>query len=253
MGLPKSGTTLVEDILRQLGAVDTFRSIIRRSRLLPREKHPHAIISGFFEYLPSDKYSFIKTHTHYSDEALEVVRACDVSAFVTIRDLRDVMISRYYHVMADPMHWQHRVIKDLPVKNGFIRSLYGTDKHPEHPIRYFSDWVSNHVRSSLPILRYEEYHQDSQDYIAKIAEYAGIPTTKKTIAQIHQALSAQKETQMKFGLKSNLSRPGREKTTIRKGVIGGWRDFFCEEISETFMHEAADALLKSGYEVSTDS
>ena len=31
----------------------------------------------------------------------------------TLRDLRDMLISRYFHILADKKHWLHKSIKDL--------------------------------------------------------------------------------------------------------------------------------------------
>jgi len=252
MGLPKSGTTLIESILRELGAVDTFRSVLRRSEFLPNDKHPHAICPGFFKHLPPTKYSFIKTHTHFSSETLDLVRAFDLKAFVVIRDLRDVMISRYYHVLADPKHWQHQELVGLSTEEGFIRSLYGTKSHPENPINYFSDWIVGHVQSVFPILRYEQYQEDPQNYVFKVASYAGISITDEKVIKILDNLTTQRKALTQTDLSHNLAQPGRKKTTMRKGLSGGWQDFFSDRIYETFMRDAARALELAGYQAKRD-
>ena len=57
IGLPKSGTTLVEQILRSLGYIDQSSSPLRifDNRNL---KHPHDVSEEMFKKVPKSKLSF---------------------------------------------------------------------------------------------------------------------------------------------------------------------------------------------------
>ena len=68
---------------------------------------------------------------------------------ITFRDIRDAMISRYYHILSDKNHWQHDIIKSQTFEKGFIKSLTEcTDKFPSHlkfeePIISYYNWIKN--------------------------------------------------------------------------------------------------------------
>jgi hypothetical protein len=125
-GLPKSGTTRIEQLFRQLPYIDASRSLLRRRRL--RElHHDHDLSPCFVRSQSSHRYTFIKTHSHYLGFTVEVSLELGTGLLVTSRDLRDMMISRYCHVLADKSHWKHNLIADLPREEGFL--------NPSQPFR----------------------------------------------------------------------------------------------------------------------
>ena len=46
----------------------------------------------------------------------------NLKIIISMRDLRDMLISRYFHIMNDNSHWLHHQIKDLNFTDGFISS-----------------------------------------------------------------------------------------------------------------------------------
>ena len=75
---------------------------------------------------PEKKLSYIKTHTHYNSEILKLIND-RVKIIFTFRDLRDVMISRYYHILQDKV-----VYKDLGADH--LENL-NKDKQIKHHIK----------------------------------------------------------------------------------------------------------------------
>ena len=63
-GLPKSGTTLIEkiiDILPYVKLNNSFLRVYHQGEL----DHGHGISDYMFQNIKNDKYTFLKTHTHY--------------------------------------------------------------------------------------------------------------------------------------------------------------------------------------------
>ena len=147
-GLPKSGTTLIEDILNNFPLVQANNSFFRiydDSNL----DHIHGISEEMFNRFPKNKLTFLKTHSHYNENYINIAHKHNAKIIVSMRDIRDAMISRYYHVINDPKHWQHNMIKDLKFKEGFIKSIregsfifFKTSKC-EKPIDYYYGWLNN--------------------------------------------------------------------------------------------------------------
>jgi len=118
-GLPKPGTTRIEQLFRQLPYVDASLSSPRRRRL--RElHHDHDLSPRFVRSQSSHRNAFIKTHSHYVEFTVEVAQELGTGLLVASRDLRDMMISRYCHVLADKSHWQHNLTADLPREEGLL-------------------------------------------------------------------------------------------------------------------------------------
>ena len=121
-GLPKSGTTLIEEIFDKLPYI---RQNISFNRIFYTGKldHDHGISNEMFKHSPKDRFTFLKTHTHYEKKYEEIAVKNNLRIIISLRDLRDMLISRYYHILADKNHWLHNKIKDLNFTDGFIISL----------------------------------------------------------------------------------------------------------------------------------
>ena len=75
IGLPKSGTTFIEEVMSQLGYVDIRVSPLRifDSKKMYKNMYEHHTVSEeIFKLVPKKKYSFIKVHSHFEDKLLEM-------------------------------------------------------------------------------------------------------------------------------------------------------------------------------------
>ena len=114
IGLPKSGTTLIENILEELPYVEMFTSIFRRwENTNPQYIFDLNVPEKLFKDMPDEKNTYFKTHTRYSELTQNIIKNYDIKIILSLRDLRDMMISRYYHILSDKSHWQHLLIKGL--------------------------------------------------------------------------------------------------------------------------------------------
>ena len=239
VGIPKSGTTLIENILNILAYVDVKSSLLRRFS----DKHlefPHDISKDMVLSVPENKLSYLKTHTHFDKKFIDLISLRKTKVIVTIRDLRDVMLSRYYHIMSDKNHWQFDTISKLDFKNGFIESF--ECKKTSHPIKNFNNmhyyyywiknWKQNYSKYKFLLLNYEEYLFDKENYISKIINYVEYDEDK--IMQVSKSLEIKNKSLKKISFDQRLKLHGSKKSTLREGNADNWKKLFDDEISERF-------------------
>ena len=61
-------------------------------------------IQKYIKLFPKNKNSYIKTHLEYDKKILESLKNENFKIIITFRNLKDVMISRYYHILSDTKH-----------------------------------------------------------------------------------------------------------------------------------------------------
>jgi hypothetical protein len=181
IGLPKSGTTLLEQILRILGYIDQNSSPLRifDNRNL---KNTHDVSKEMFEKVPKTKLSFLKLHTHFSDENLNIIKKFNPRVIITFRNLTDVLISRYNHIISDKKHRHHNDIINLEYNAGFKKSLLikNSKDTPIRPLDYFYFWIKNWKKIikdrnlNFLQLNYENYEINKKEYVKSILDFLEI-------------------------------------------------------------------------------
>jgi hypothetical protein len=181
IGLPKSGTTMVEQILRSLGYIDQSSSPLRifDNRNL---KNPHDISENMFKKVPKKKLSFLKLHTHFSEDNLNTIEKYNPKVIITLRDLKDVLISRFNHIISDPNHRHYYNLTNLEYNEGFKKSLLmkNSKDTPVRPLDYFYFWIKDWKKEiekrnlDFLVLNYENYNLNKKKYIKSILDYLDI-------------------------------------------------------------------------------
>tara|TARA_X000000950_G_C13868532_1_gene641904 strand:- start:967 stop:1842 length:876 start_codon:yes stop_codon:yes gene_type:complete len=181
IGLPKSGTTLIEQILRSLGYLDQAASPLRifDNRNL---KNPHDISENMLKKVPENRLSFLKLHSHFSEDNLRLIEKYNPKVIISFRNLKDVLISRYNHIISDKKHRHHAEIVDLDYNDGLKKSLIiqNSNDTPVKPLDYFFFWIKdwkNEIKKrnlNFLALDYENYNLNKKKYIKSILNYIGI-------------------------------------------------------------------------------
>tara|TARA_B100000029_G_C17586352_1_gene961234 strand:+ start:405 stop:1307 length:903 start_codon:yes stop_codon:yes gene_type:complete len=236
-GLPKSGTTLIEEILECLPYVRIDRSPLR---FFPK-KNENIFIQDpekYFSCFPQSKFSFIKTHNMFSESFLEASNKFDVKIVVTLRDLRDMLISRYYHVISQNDHWQHKQIAHLPIEEGFIKSLTTREngEGPE-PIKYYYNWILNWKKNlkenNIRVFWYEDYISNPVNFIREIIYYLDFDQFNPK--DIEKKLENKREIYSKIPLHKRLKKIGKNVSTYRAGKTQVWKSFLKKEMHNKFI------------------
>jgi len=233
-GLPKSGTALIEKIFEHLPYVPMKYSLKRIYAPIHLD-HEHGVSKAMFSNIPQRKYTFLKTHTHYSENYEKIGLNKNAKIIISLRDIRDMMISRYYHVLAETTHRHHKAIKDLSFEEGFIKSLKIKEKETDStPLEVYYYWIYNWIKiankKKYLILWYENYANSPVEYIQKILNYIDF----KEFSAVELQNKIKDISQKRSDLKKNLSNYGRARSTFRSGQINQWKKMFNENISNTF-------------------
>jgi lipopolysaccharide transport system ATP-binding protein len=178
-------------------------------------------------------------------EKFESVKVPEKSIiFVVIRDLRDTLISLYFS-----MRYSH------PELNEFIQNTRNQLEKIDvsEGLIFLTDYIAPLARiqgswidSGELIVKYEELFTNEVDSFMKIFKYCNLKYPKKLL------LDAIKENS--FEKKSRGRKAGIEniKSHLRKGIPGDWKNYFSENLKDTFKKKYGEILIKTGYEKDLD-
>lgn len=255
-GLPKSGTTWLEQLLdNTLGMVQLNKSSLRAYPNSIQLPHLHDVDERMLTCAPRNRLSFLKLHLNPYPRNFSILDDLNVKTVILIRDLRDMLISRYHHVISQKSHWDHQRLMGLPEASRLLESMKGVG--PEDAINvidYYESWVSGWVdrikadqKHSIPI-KYEEMSENIFCALRKIYDFYGYEITDDGIEEVITKHKVKQESDRKRDLKTNLKQRGRAASTLRKGITGEWRELFDEPLKDFIKEHAGQALIKTGYE-----
>ena len=162
----------------------------------------------------------------------------DVKIVVTLRDLRDMLISRYYHVMSQKDHWQHKQIAYLSKEEGFMKSLIIREngEGPE-PIKYYYNWIMNWKKNleenNIGVFWYEDYISNPIKFIKEIIYY--LDFNEFNPEDIEKKLESKRKIYSKIPLYKRLKKIGKNVSTYRTGKTHVWKSFLNDEMYNEFV------------------
>ncbi|MBI4596975.1 MAG: sulfotransferase domain-containing protein [Candidatus Omnitrophica bacterium] len=235
IGPPRSGTQLMAHLL---AGIPGYR--LRDPNDPDRCTERHDVCEAVFARLPRTRYSVLKLHTAASPSNLAVLDAYRLPAVVMIRDFRDECVSRYFAVLHYPRHRHHQHYHSVPKAVGLSHCL-------DVVLQEYVPWV----RAWLPIaqcepqrfclVRFEELRPDPGAALTRVLNWYGFRPSDASI----QRIIAKEKAQTRFDLKANV-RDGRP--TVRKGIVGDWRNHLTEEHIQRFKEGCGEFLIELGYE-----
>ncbi len=211
IGVQKSGTTLIEWILSEMGYINQVTSPLR---IFYDKKlnYIHDLSYKMLSYMPDKKFTFLKRHSEATPENLEIIKNTNVKIILSIRDLKQIMISRYLHIISDKSFPQYYKFKNLGHTEGFRLSLVQNHIKGEIPILIFNNWLTNwqsaiaEKKISCLILNYNDFKGKEKIYIEKIIKYLEIEDCDSdTIFKKHlKKIEIMKNKKLEDNLKKNL-------------------------------------------------
>jgi len=232
-GLPKSGTTWMSKLL---GMIPGYyeRTIYDPSRMMMF----HDISSMVFELMPAYAHSVMKLHTKYSTENFEVIKDYVDKFIIMYRDLRDMTVSRYFHVVNDESHRHYQLYHQMSQEDGILHSINITGQAYVSWVKDWHEMAQAHPEMIIEV-RYEELNADARGTMNKVLSFFNI-------AADNGLLERMAATQLKtpVNLKESLSRGD----TKRKGIVGDWRNLFTQKHKDYFKEMAGQLLIDLGYE-----
>ncbi len=228
-GLPKSGTTWLENMLAGFSGYT----------IVP---DPHITIHDYKfggthhydispEYLDSLNRSLalVKIHAHGSSHNIKLLNERHIPYCIMYRDLRDAAVSYVCYVQRTPWHPEYPIYKNLDLKAGLYH--FGKTLLPE-----WRDWVVNWLENRDPersiVLKYEDLLKDNEKEFLRLVNFYNLPQDK--IIDIVEA--------------NKFSKVKSKSSFFRKGGSGDWKNHFDDRISDLFKSQIGDFLIDQKYE-----
>ena len=209
-GAFKSGSTWLYNIVRELTGGDAPPA----EYLNPAWRHPSidsAKLAALLAALkPSDCF-VVKNHFNTREQRDALLAHPDVRVLNITRDLRDMIVSSYYHV---------RRVKGYD--GDFARYYWETGRATMLSVdRYHRLWRmrSPHVYTAS----YERLHADFTGQVREIAAFLGVKTTDEQLAQLRGETSLD-------ALRQRYGEAESGDKFFRKGVVGDWQNHLTPEI-----------------------
>ncbi len=248
-GLPKSGTTLIEQILDFLPYLRIDRSAFRT---FPNKNNLNSLnFVKYTNHFPKNKFSYVKTHLEFNKNLVDHLKKNNFFIIVSLRDLRDAMISRYYHILSDKKHWQHEIIKNESFEQGFINSLTkdksrfkNNSNFPEPLVNYYY-WVKNWKAFNDECIKkvwFEDFKKSPLEFIEGILKFTNFKNFNSQI--IFEGICNKNKNDKNVKLSTKLKRKNKNVSTFRSGKVGEWKNLFTKKIEDEFNKIIPDDLNK---------
>ena len=193
------------------------------------------------DYFPNDKYSYVKTHLEFDKNFVESLKKKNFSIIVSFRDLRDAMISRYYHILNDTKHWQHEIVAGENFERGFINSLtknnskYKNDPTIPEPLAYYYNWIKNWKNindKKIKIVWFEDFKAFPEKFIEEIIDFTKFENFDAK--KIFESIKNNNKKDNKIKLSTKLKRRNKNVSTFRSGKVGEWKELFSKNVEDEF-------------------
>ena len=173
-----------------------------------------------------------------------------------VRDGRDVLVSRAFHLYNNPE--SHRLFERFPdldkLRQRFVSDPWFFRNNPEHllrnetMVRESARWWREHLESDrrsqekypdLPVcsVKYEDLHTDVEKERKALFEFLGVKPGR----------AAMIEGRLKPGFVEE-----RPNEFLRKGVVGDWKNYFTDKSRSWFNDVAGEELQRQGYVTGAD-
>lgn len=228
LSFPKSGRTWLRVLLAKYYSL----------------QYDHKFVLNFFQYKKhiSWKLPYFFFHHAIEDDLTEIEqkglsKRIKAKTIILVRDPRDVVVSYYFQVTKRQVELKEQYFGDNnPSIEEFLR-------HPQLGIatiiRYMNevyDLVKNQRGSDFLVVSYEQLHQNGEATIRKILEYAEMEEINDdVIKKAYEFGSFENMKKLEKGNKftSPTLKPGDDKQPesfkVRKGKIGGYKDYLSQE------------------------
>lgn len=231
-GSPKTGTTWMLNLVASIpgyAAVGNFNGDIQRYR----QVKPGRVVHG---------------HDWYRDELGEILTARGFKVILMLRDPRDQVVSRMFHVKRSQKHSWYERFQELSNDEALMLCIEGRDDLPA--INTLIQITSSWIKSGWPIIsvRYEELLADTVNQFAYVLNYLGMENAAlaKTIVKRNRF------ERLSIGRRfwQQARKPGQEDRSshYRKGASGDWLNHFKESHIQRMKEVAGQQLIDLGYE-----
>ena len=245
--IPKSGSKLLQQLLRGFSAVGPFVEIgggpIRMITMDGRQRSEDEILGDLGSLRPGD---IALGYLRATPEHVAFFSQVQWAHYFILRDPRDLLVSQvFYATEIYEGHALHEFYNRLPNMDerlkAVIRGIHEDEKanRPGIAEQYarFVAWLQ--FPGVMPV-RFEDLITDRPRTISAMLDHlenTGYPIPLDRQAAVERIM---------------LAIDPKRSSTFRKGVVGDWRNHFTEEHKRLFKDTADDLLIQLGYEQNND-
>ena len=232
-GSPKTGTTWMLKLVNSIPGyhgLGNFRGEIERYRTIV----PGNVVHG---------------HDWYTPELAQIVIENGIKVVLMMRDPRDQLISRVFHIRRDETHVWHEQLKDSNLDTAIELCIEGREGLPDTRtmVELTQSWLTIDIK--IIVVRYEDLLDNPYVELPSVFEYLEINLPDDLIAAIiernqFKRLSAGRKFWVKARRRGQVD-PGSH---YRKGIVGDWKNYLNESHKAQFKKIAGDKLIELGYE-----
>ncbi|XP_061713623.1 luciferin sulfotransferase-like isoform X1 [Cydia pomonella] len=188
---------------------------------------------------------FFKTHLAFSLLPLNLLDSSKV--LYVARDPRDVAVSLFHHqkltwfYAGDFKSFWNLFINDLVIRSPYLTHLKEA-------------WALRHHPNMLFIF-YEDMNKDLPSSIKRVSDFLGKEVKNEQIAKLCEHLDIEnfrKNESVHPSWRAAIFNPDAE-PFVRKGISGGWREYFDEEMAAQAQRWMREGLAGSGLRFPHDS
>jgi hypothetical protein len=213
-GAFKSGSTWLRNIIREMMEFQSIPESYRHPDYLLWI--PPSKLGDFLREVDLHNQHFIsKGHLHSHKYVDMLLSHPDVRVFDITRDVRDVIVSHYYHML-----------REGKVKSEFGPYYWKLGRYKACQIVQYHDlWSVDHPQ--MFISSFEALKSDFHNEVRRIGEFLGIALSDAEIGRIKEKTSLERQRK-----KRGEEDVPEELRFFRKGIIGDWQNHFDNAMAE---------------------
>ena len=211
------------------------------------------ITDSAFRYCPKWSYSLFKTHLNPYEENINIIKKNNVKkVVVSYRDLRDVVLARYYRLLNFPKkieepgyleeNKQYKNIKKTDAINDCIEVV------SKDFVKWINGWfdISSKEKNFVLFCKFEDLILNPKNEFQRILNFYEIKLSDNKIDHIVESTIGRKN--MEKNLNEAKFLPWALSSNFRSGKIGGWKTEFDQSNIKKFKLLAGDSLIQLKYE-----
>lgn len=232
-GSPKSGTTWMLKLVTAIPgyrAVGNFRGDIDR-------------------YYQIQEGDVVHGHDPYTPELRRILFSQRIKVILMLRDPRDQLVSRMFHIRRSPRHGWHETFKSLSNDEALMLCIEGRDglSGTDTMIKLARTWLDQEI--GLLCIRYEDLWANPIGELGRVLAYLGIEGNESFAKEI---VNRNRFERLSLGRRiwQQRRKPGQEDVSshFRKGIVGDWKNYLKKAHIQRLKDIAGEQMILLGYE-----
>jgi hypothetical protein len=234
-GSPKSGTTWM---LKMIESIPGYRGVGNFDGNIER----------YNGVLPGD---VVHGHDWKTPELVQILKNNGIKVILLIRDPRDQLVSRVFHIRRVTRHPWHQQMKALSLEDALMLCIEGREEEglpgARTMIELGQSWILGGADEIC--VRYEDCHKDPQREFRRVVSHLGIDINDAFLQLIVARNLFERLTNgRKFWRPRRRKGQADPNSHFRKGITGDWKNHLEESHIHKFKEVAGDKLIELGYE-----